>query len=32
MLHAFTFTKSWSMEAIKEHGAAMFDLLLQSYE
>ena len=31
MLHAFTFNKTWSLEAIKEHGRQMFELLLQSY-
>lgn len=32
MLHAFTFNKSWSLEAIKEHGDTMFKILLQSYD
>lgn len=32
MLHAFTFNKSWSLEAIKEHGDTMFNILLQSYD
>lgn len=32
MLHAFTFNKSWSIEAIKEHGNAMFNILLNSYD
>mgnify|MGYP002626239630 CR=1 FL=1 len=31
MLHAFTFNTAWSLEAIKEHGETMFDLLLNSY-
>lgn len=31
MLHAFTFNKAWSLEAIKEHGKQMFELLIQSY-
>lgn len=31
MLHAFTFNKTWSLEAIKEHGKQMFELLIQSY-
>lgn len=31
MLHAFTFNKTWSLDAIKEHGKAMFDILLNSY-
>ncbi len=32
MLHAFTFYKTWSLDAIKEHGRAMYDLLTESYE
>ena len=32
MLHAFTFNKSWSIEAIKEHGNAMSNILLNSYD
>lgn len=32
MLHAFTFNKSWSLEAIKEHGDTMYKILLQSYD
>ena len=32
MLHAFSFNKSWSIEAIKEHGNAMFNILLNSYD
>ena len=32
MLHAFTFNTVWSLEAIREHGKAMFDLLLKSYD
>ena len=31
MLHAFTFYKIWSLDAIKEHGEAMYDILLDSY-
>ena len=32
MLHAFTFNKSWSLEAIKKHGDTMYKILLQSYD
>lgn len=32
MLHAFTFNKVWNLDAIKEHGRIMFELLLKSYE
>lgn len=32
MLHAFTFNKVWNFDAIEEHGRAMFELLLKSYE
>lgn len=32
MLHAFTFNKSWSLDAIKEHGDTMYKILLQSYD
>lgn len=32
MLHAFTFNKFWTLETIKEHGKAMFSLLMQSYD
>ncbi len=31
MLHAFTFYNTWNLDAINEHGRAMFELLLQSY-
>lgn len=31
MLHAFTFYKTWSLDSIKEHGKAMYDLLIDSY-
>lgn len=32
MLYAFTFNKTWGLEAIQEHGKVMFELLLHSYE
>ena len=32
MLHAFTFNKSWSLDAIEKHGETMFNILLNSYE
>ncbi len=32
MLHAFTFNKTWNLEAIREHGKIMFDILCRSYE